>query len=61
MAPRRSNNAHEKLLSSSSAEDISPNDNQAPSSSPRLRARYLEKVGVDSDLNDDYPLLDGDN
>lgn len=60
MAPYRSNAASEKLLSSSSAEDISPNDNEAPSS-PRMRNRYLEKVGVDSDINDDYPLLNGDN
>lgn len=54
----RSNNANEKLLSSGSAEDIQPIEDQPTSSSPRIRNRYLKRVGVgDNEMEDDYPLL----
>lgn len=55
----RSNSANEKLVNSSSAEDIAPNENGHTSSSPRIRNRYLKRVGVgDNDMEDDFPLLE---
>lgn len=55
----RANSANQKLLSSESAEDIASNGEQPSTPSPRIRNRYLKKVGVaDADINDDCPLLD---
>lgn len=55
----RSNKANETLINSSSVEDIAPVDSdEQTSSSPRLRNRYLKRVGVaDSEDEDDFPLL----
>lgn len=56
----RANMASQKLLSSESAEDIAPNGESPPiTSSPRLRNRYLKKVGVaNAEIDDESPLLD---
>lgn len=58
----RTSNANEKLSSSDSAENINPTENgAATSSSPRIRNRYLKRIGVGSggdDIEDELPLLD---
>lgn len=56
----RSTNANEKLVNSDSAENISPVENAPTTSSPRIRGRYLNKLGVSSagdDNEDELPLL----
>lgn len=57
----RSSNANQKLVNSESAENIEPSEGTATSSSPRIRNRYLKKIGVggdDDDIEDDeFPLL----
>lgn len=53
----RSSNANEKLVSSESAENIETNENGATSSSPRIRNRYLKRIGVGDDMDDELPLL----
>lgn len=57
----RSSNASEKLANSDSAENIHPIENgAATSSSPRIRNRYLKRIGVGGggDEEDEFPLLD---
>lgn len=59
----RSSSANEKLVNSESAENIQPIDdnNATASSSPRIRNRYLKRIGVGSggdDIEDELPLLD---
>lgn len=56
----RSSNANEKLANSDSAENINPIENgAATSSSPRIRNRYLKRIGVGGDdIEDELPLLD---
>lgn len=55
---RRSSNANEKLINSESTEDI-PVENPPSTSSPRIRNRYLKRVGVgvSDDIEDEQPLL----
>lgn len=62
----RSSNANEKLVNSESAENIPPIDENHPnpSSSPRIRNRYLKRIGVsgsdDDIIDDEQPLLNDD-
>lgn len=51
------NTANAKLISSASAEEI-PSAGEVESSSPRIRNRYLKRVGVNDQTDDDLdPLL----
>lgn len=56
---KRSSNANDKLVNSESAENISPNENAPTTSSPRIRDRYLNRLGVGAgdDNDDELPLL----
>lgn len=59
---QRSINANEKLVNSESAENIAPIEPNPPTtSSPRIRDRYLNRLGVGSaagdDNEDELPLL----
>lgn len=56
---KRSSNANEKLVSSDSAENIERNENTPTTSSPRIRDRYLNRLGVGAgdDNDDELPLL----
>lgn len=54
----RSSNANEKLVNSESVENIQPIENATTSSSPRIRNRYLKRIGVgEDDTEDERPLL----
>lgn len=54
-----SSNANDKFPSSESVEELSPNDIIGNQSSPRLRNKYLVRVGVEDGTSDDLnPLLD---
>lgn len=56
---KRSSNANDKLMNSESAENITPNENAPTTSSPRIRDRYLNRLGVGAgdDNEDELPLL----
>lgn len=56
---KRSSNANDKLVNSESAENITPNENAPTTSSPRIRDRYLNRLGVGAgdDNEDELPLL----
>lgn len=55
----RANSANEKLINSDSTEDIEQTQTTQTSSSPRIRNRYLKRVGVgENEIEDDSPLLD---
>lgn len=60
LSTNRSSNANQKLVNSDSAEDIQPSEGIATSSSPRIRNRYLKRIGVggdDDEGDDELPLL----
>lgn len=53
-----SSNSNAKFSNSDSVEELSPNDIIANQSSPRLRNKYLTRVGVEDHTDDDLdPLL----
>lgn len=56
----RSSSANEKLVNSDSTDNIGSMENPTTSSSPRIRNRYLKRVGVggNDDIDDELPLLD---
>ncbi|XP_031634922.1 major facilitator superfamily domain-containing protein 1 isoform X2 [Contarinia nasturtii] len=53
-----SSSANSKLINSESAENIPPIEGTATTSSPRIRNRYLKRIGVGgSEIDDELPLL----